>query len=102
MPHESHAKSSVEPSSVVTRHLNHLAELGVVEKRRRILERGGQVYVYTPVSPDAVREAFTRRFLAWVVHASNLLDDLRREKVESIVERDTDEPQWKIFRTESE
>lgn len=87
--------------SVVTRHLNHLADLGVVEKRRRILERGGEVYVYTPVVPDAVREALTRGFLAWVVHASALLDDLRREKVESIVERSTDEPQWKIFQEES-
>jgi predicted transcriptional regulator len=88
--------------SVVTRHLDHLVDLGVVEKRRRILERGGQVYVYTPVAPDAVREAFTRGFLAWVVHASNLLDDLRREKVESIVERGTDEPRWKIFQEASE
>lgn len=84
--------------SVVTRHLNHLADLGVLEKRRRLLERGGQVYVYTPVDPDAVRRTLKRGFLAWVGQSARLLEDLRREKVESIVERDADDPQWKVFR----
>ncbi|WP_380681265.1 MarR family transcriptional regulator [Salinigranum sp. GCM10025319] len=85
--------------SVVTRHLNHLADLGVLEKRRRLLERGGQVYVYTPVEPEAVRRSLERGFLAWVVQSARLLEDLRREKVESIVERD-DDPQWTVFREE--
>jgi predicted transcriptional regulator len=84
--------------SVVTRHLNHLADLGVVEKRRRLLERGGQVYVYTPADPETVRHTLRGVFLRWVARASDRLDDLRREKVESMVERDGREPQWKLFR----
>lgn len=83
--------------SVVTRHLNHLADLGVVEKRRRLLERGGQVYVYTPRKPEVVRRELTRLFAAWVAHAAALLDDLRREKVESIVDRDDEDPRWRVF-----
>ena len=86
--------------SVVTRHLNHLTDLGVLEKRRRLLERGGQVYVYTPVEPEAVRRSLERGFLTWVRQSARLLEDLRREKVESIVERDADDPQWRVFREE--
>jgi predicted transcriptional regulator len=88
--------------SVVTRHLNHLVDLGVVDKRRRLLERGGEVYVYTPATPDVVRERFRRLFLQWITRASRLLDDLRREKVEAIVEPENEEPQWRVFQTESE
>jgi predicted transcriptional regulator len=88
--------------SVVTRHLNHLTELGVLKKQRRLLERGGEVYVYTPVPPERIRRTFKRLFLTWVLHSSRLLDDLRREKVESIVDRHIDEPQWRIYRDEPE
>jgi predicted transcriptional regulator len=87
--------------SVVTRHLNHLADLAVVEKRRQLLERGGQVYVYAPVAPETVRDSFGRLFLQWVREASKQLDGLRREKVEAIVERGDEEPQWRVFREES-
>jgi predicted transcriptional regulator len=87
--------------SVVARHLNHLADLAVLDKRRRLLETGGEVYVYTPVPPEEIRHTFTRLFLDWVVDAARLLDDLSREKVESIVEPATDEPQWKLFRREA-
>ena len=86
--------------SVVTRHLNHLADLSVLHKRRRLLERGGEVYVYTPADPDAVRERFRRLFLAWVGEATALIDDLRREKVESIADSQVDERTWKIYQRE--
>lgn len=87
--------------SVVTRHLNHLVDLAVLEKQRRLLERGGQVYVYTPVAPERIRRTFKRLFLYWVVGAARQLDDLRREKVESIVERSVDEPQWRVYQRDS-
>jgi predicted transcriptional regulator len=86
--------------SVVTRHLNHLADLEVIEKRRQLLKSGGHVYVYTPVDADAIRARFRQLFLAWVASATESLADLRREKVESVVETAVEEPQWRIFREE--
>jgi predicted transcriptional regulator len=86
--------------SVVTRHLNHLADLDVIEKRRQLLKSGGHVYVYTPVDPDAIRTRFRHLFLQWVEDAAGALAELRREKVESVVESDVDDPQWRIFREE--
>jgi predicted transcriptional regulator len=88
--------------SVVTRHLNHLAELEVIEKRRQLLKSGGHVYVYTPVDPDEIRTRFRRLFLAWVGSAADALEDLRREKVESVVETNLEDPQWRIFRESEE
>lgn len=84
--------------SVVSRHLNHLATLGVVEKRRRLLEQGGHTYVYTPVSPAEVRQALQAAFFEWVSHAAAELSALQREKVEAIADTD-DDPAWEIYRT---
>lgn len=84
--------------SVVSRHLNHLVDLGVVEKRRRILEEGGQVYVYSPNAPDVVRQNLTERFVRWVREATAVLESLNREKVEAMAETDTRDTQWKIYR----
>jgi len=83
--------------SVVARHLNHLADLGVVEKRRRIRPEGGHVYVYTPQPPEIVRERLRGEFLSWVRLATAQLGDLQREKVESIADAGTDERQWTVF-----
>lgn len=86
--------------SVVARHLHHLVELGVLEKRRRLLKQGGDVYVYAPLDPDEVRRNFTRLFFRWVAHAAPLLAELQRDKVEAIVERDFESPEWRIYRSE--
>lgn len=83
--------------SVVARHLTHLAELGVVERRRQILEQGGHVYVYTPVPEERVRRQFSRAFAAWVREAFEVVGTIQREKVESIAETDA-EPAWEIIR----
>lgn len=85
---------------MVSRHLNHLADLGVVEKHRRLLEEGGHVYVYTPTGPEVVRDRFTQLFLWWVQLATEQLDALRREKVEAIVDAGKREPEWRIYQTE--
>lgn len=85
--------------SVVSRHLNHLVELGVLEKQRQLLREGGFVYVYSPKGEDAVRRNLERRFLAWLEASFGQLDALRREKVEGIVESDAS-TQWKIYREE--
>jgi predicted transcriptional regulator len=84
--------------SVVNRHLNHLVELGVIEKRRRLLKDGGHVYIYTPNDPAIVRQRLRGTFVSWVERALPLLESLSREKVEAIVETDAENPQWKIYR----
>jgi predicted transcriptional regulator len=87
--------------SVVSRHLNHLAALGVVEKHRRLIEQGGHVYIYQPVAAEAVRERLTAAFATWVRGATEQIAALRREKVESIADTDDgDEPAWTLFRGE--
>lgn len=83
--------------SVVSRHLNHLAELGVIDKQRRLLKQGGHTYVYRPVAPETVRKRLTEAFVAWVGEGTERLRTLRREKVESIAATD-EEPAWKVFR----
>jgi predicted transcriptional regulator len=85
--------------SVVARHLNHLADLGVVEKRRRLIESGGHVYVYVPVPAETVRERLRAPFLAWVAAAADRLGELQREKVEAIAASEGD-PTWAVFRRE--
>ena len=85
--------------SVVARHLNHLAALGVVGKRRRLIEDGGHVYVYRPVEPEVVRRRLTAAFGTWVRGATERLAALRREKVASIADVDGD-PAWTLFRDE--
>jgi predicted transcriptional regulator len=55
--------------SNVSRHLNHLADLGVVEKRRRLLRQGGHEYVYVPEDVETVRESLGRQFAVWVAGA---------------------------------
>jgi len=83
--------------SVISRHLNHLAELGVVEKQRRLIRQGGHVYVYRPVPPETVRKQLTAAFITWVQGATEEIGTLRQEKVASIADGD-DEPAWTLFR----
>lgn len=72
--------------SHVSRHLNHLVDLGVLEKRERLLERGGRVNVYTPASLETVRGNFTLGLVAWFTEAIDVIEGLSREKVEAIEE----------------
>lgn len=83
--------------SVVSRHLSHLAELGVIERRRQLLEQGGHTYVYTPVPAETVRARLRAAFFTWVRAATAQLDSLQREKVEAIAD-DGSATSWKIFR----
>lgn len=83
--------------SVVARHLDHLVDLGVIDKHRRLLEEGGQIYVYTPNGADLVARRLTGEFARWVQDATSLIESISREKVEAMVEHDTETPQWKIY-----
>ena len=83
--------------SVAARHLNHLVELGVLDKQRRLLEQGGHVYVYSPKPVETVRRSFKRQFLVWLGAATGRLEELRREKVEGIVEGEGGETNWQLY-----
>lgn len=84
--------------STVARHLGDLVELGVLEKRRKLLQQGGHVYVYSPNDAETVRRSFRGAFLEWVHLANSVIDDLSREKVEAIVETDSEDSQWGIYK----
>lgn len=95
--------------SVVARHLDHLGDLGVVERQRRLLRQGGHVYVYTPTDEATVRRNLEQQFLQWLQTALVQLESLQREKVEGIVEANVEgeaetdaggetEAQWKVYR----
>lgn len=83
--------------SSVSRHLEHLVELGVIDRRRRLLESGGHIYVYTPNGADEVSRRLTDEFAGWVKDAAVLIDSLSREKVEALVASEMQDPQWKIY-----
>lgn len=70
--------------SLVSRHLNHLTNLGVLEKDRRLRRAGGDVYVYRPTDIERVREAFARGLRGWTAAAERQIASLSREKVAAI------------------
>jgi len=88
--------------SHVSRHLNHLVELGVLEKRRRLLEEGGRVNVYTPAELEAVRRNFTLGLFAWMDEAVEVIDGISREKVESITELSDEVPETAVYHDPSD
>ncbi|WP_049923476.1 MarR family transcriptional regulator [Halopiger djelfimassiliensis] len=72
--------------SVVTRHLTHLVDLGLVEKRSRVLSDGGRVNVYSHRSVDAVRRQFKLGLYTWMIDAVDVIDDLSEEKIALLVD----------------
>lgn len=73
--------------SVVTRHLNDLVDLGVVEKQSRVLSEGGRINVYKHRSVDAVRRQFKLGLYTWITDAVDVIDELSEEKIELMVRR---------------
>ncbi len=83
--------------SHVSRHLNHLVDLGVLEKHQRLLEAGGRVHVYKPADLETVRRNFTVGLFAWMDEAVDVVGDVSREKVEAITELTGDDSTSKIY-----
>lgn len=73
--------------SVVSRHLNHLVELGMVEKQSRILPEGGRANVYRHRSADVIRQRFTLGLYLWMADAVELIDSFSEEKIARMVQR---------------
>ncbi|RBI62262.1 TrmB family transcriptional regulator [halophilic archaeon] len=78
--------------STVARQVNHLVEVGVLEKRQRLLSQGGYVHVYSPKDVEVVRRRLERGLAAWTREAKELVEDVNRAKVEAAAEMDREEP----------
>lgn len=74
--------------SVVTRHLNHLVELGMVDRQSRVLSEGGRVHVFTHRSPDAVRKRFRLGLFTWIADAVDVIEQFSEDKIEGTVRQD--------------
>lgn len=78
--------------TTVNRRLNHLVDLGIVEKRPRVLKQGGQVNQYSPVPLDEVHRRLQLGLYRWLADAEAVLDELHREKLELLVREAEVEP----------
>lgn len=74
--------------STVGRQLNHLTDIGLLEKRQRLLKDGGYVYVYSPVDVEQVRQRLTVGLYAWFGEALELVENINREKVKALARAD--------------
>lgn len=72
--------------SVIWRHLNHLHDMGLVEKRSCIRSEGGRVDVYSPVSEDMVRRQLKLGLYVWLIDAVDAVDTVSQEKIEAMAE----------------
>lgn len=72
--------------TTVSRHIDHLVDIGVLEPDDRVLTSGGRVTVYTTASPAVVRKRFKRILCHWTMEAVCQIDTLTEEKVREISE----------------
>lgn len=61
--------------SNVQRHLNELRERGLVRRRRRLLNSGGQFYQYTALPPTEARDLLQEAFDDWAEQARDRFDE---------------------------
>lgn len=78
--------------STVGRQLNHLTDIGVLEKRQRLLKDGGYVHVYSPVPVEEVRERLMVGLYAWMDEALELVEHINRKKLEALTRADGQGP----------
>ncbi|WP_134671518.1 helix-turn-helix domain-containing protein [Halorussus marinus] len=83
--------------STVARQLNHLVEIGLLDKRQRLLTGGGYVHVYSPVEVEEVRERLTVGLYAWVAEALDLVEEIDRRKVKALARSDGGEEAAGIY-----
>lgn len=67
--------------SVITRHLNHLVELGIVEKTSRILADGGRVNVYSHCTEEELHRQLELGLYTWMLDALEGVEDVSEEKI---------------------
>lgn len=74
--------------STASRQLNHLTDLGLLEKRQRLLSDGGYVNVFSPVAVEEVRRRLTVGLHAWLDDALELVENVDREKMNALARAD--------------
>lgn len=72
--------------SVVTRHLNHLVDLGIVEKSSQVLSDGGRINVYSPQSEAVIRRCLKLGIYRWCLDAIEVIEGVSEEKIEVMAE----------------
>ncbi|WP_135825332.1 helix-turn-helix domain-containing protein [Halorussus ruber] len=78
--------------STVGRQLNHLTNIGVLDKRQRLLKGGGYVNVYSPVPVEEVRKRLTVGLYAWMEEALDIVAHVNREKLDALARADGEGP----------
>ena len=78
--------------TTINRRLNHLVDLGVVEKQPQILKQGGQINVYSNVPLDEVHRRLQLGLYRWLADAEEVLDELHQEKLKLLVQEAEVEP----------
>lgn len=76
--------------STVGRQLNHLTDIGVLDKHQRLLKNGGYAHVYSPVPVEEVRKRLTIGLYAWMEEAVELVEHINREKLDALARADGD------------
>ena len=76
--------------STVGRQLNHLTDIGVLDKHQRLLKGGGYVHVYSPVPVEEVRKRLTVGLYAWMDEALEIVEHVNREKLDALARADGD------------
>lgn len=74
--------------STVGRQLNHLTDIGLLDKRQRLLESGGYVNVYSPVPVEEVQKRLRLGLYAWLNGALDLVENVNREKIRAMARAD--------------
>ena len=82
------AKQLGRNRSTINRHLNQLAELGIVEKQPQTLPDGGQRFVYSPI-PDLQRQ-FKLGLYSWLSEALVVIGGLGPEQSEEMAKMQAD------------
>ena len=81
--------------SAVSRYVNDLVDVGLLEKHTRNLKDGGYVHVYTHNPPEEVEEKLTLGFYRWTAEAVHLVDEINREKMAAMA--DSEEVENAVF-----
>lgn len=88
--------------SAVSRYVNDLVDIGLLEKATRNLKDGGYVHVYRHNPPEEVEEHLTMGFYAWTAEAVKLIDALNSDKMAAMADAEGVEPENAVFHTEED
>lgn len=74
--------------STVTRQLNQLRELGVMECREESLAEGGRTQLFSPAPMAEIRQRHREALLSWTAHAISRIEELDEQKLEAAAARE--------------